>query len=143
MSQVGTFESQGCYGNITFDGKYFKIAGSCPSSVAALEYIASSPPDSNGSYMGSGLPFPNEEYAHSNTVNAGSLQTNGSFEFLVLRPNVYYDDSGKHLINANVKVTLRKYDGSSVSFRIDLGLSSVPDRSLTDIPGRYIRSTGR
>lgn len=143
MSQIGTFESQGCYGTINFDGRYFKILGTCSSAVETLSYIAAAPPDSNGSYMGSGLPFPNEEYAFSSTINTGTFKPNGSFEFLLLRPNVYYDDTGKNLINANVKITLRKYDGSMSSFRVNLGLSSVPDRSLTDIPGRYIRSTGR
>lgn len=143
MNQIGTFESQGCYGNIMSDGRYFKLEGTCPSSIKSLSYISSAPPDSNGSYMGSGLPFPNEEYAYSATINVGTIKTNGTFEFTLLRPNVYYADNGKTLIGANVKITLNGYDGTTKTFRVNLGLPIVPNRSLTDIPGRYVRSTGR
>lgn len=74
MSQVvGNFESPRCKGQIVLDTqkKIFHLQGKCNGKV--IKYLASAPPDFRQSYSGSGLPFPTEEIAYSNTPNSGTV----------------------------------------------------------------------
>lgn len=145
MSQVATFRSDNgnCQGRILADSEGWKytIQGTCKGVAGSkVKYMAAAPPDLRLSYMGSGLPYGNEEIAYEGSPNAGEapVSGNGSFQFQVVRPNAYYKDNGSTLVQPHVHFTI-----GNDYFDVALGITNMSNRSLSSLPGRTNRSTGR
>ena len=131
-----------CSGIITRKGNYnFVIEGKCEGAKSGT-FFASSPPDFRQSYSGSGLPFPNEEVAFSDTPNKGNIVvSNGSFKVEVIYPNSYYINCGTKLVPPQVCLKLDNCDKE-----LEIVLSSgpfIPNRSLSSLPGRVKRDSTR
>jgi hypothetical protein len=99
-----------------------------------VQYWASSPPDSRHSFSGSGLPFPNEEMAYSNSPNVGRalLGNDGSFSIKLLYPNSYYKTLGSDYVKPTVKLIFSDEDGNMYGKIVTVILGDgIPYRSLT------------
>ena len=142
--QIATFNSDNgkCQGQILTDSNQwvFTIQGVCKNVTGnTVKYMAAAPPDLRQSYMGSGLPFGNEEIAYEGSPNKGEATINGSnFSFTVISPNAYYKDNGSTLVKPHVHFTV-----GQDYFDVALGVGHIANRSLTNLPGRPNRSTGR
>jgi len=92
------------------------------------------------SYMGAGLPFPNEEVAYEGSPNVGEVPiVNGAFSFSIINPNSYYVSSGTKLVEPHVHFTI-----GSEYFDVPLPMAQqVANRSLTSMAGRPNRVVGR
>lgn len=140
MSTV-TFQSGNglCAGTIVNDGWNLKVSGTCKAPGNVLKYMAPSPPDLRMSRAGSALPWANEDMAYDNTPNKGEVQIhNGQFSFTLANPNCYYTDNGSKLLQPHVHFTV----GDKI-FDVELGTTCTPNRSLTGLPGRAVRTTYR
>lgn len=114
-------------------------------------YRAAEPADLRLSIKGSALPFPNPKAAFGNT-NSGHAQVDnlGRFTFQVLNPNSYYKNDdimkgvghGKILVQPILYVTVKLPNNTQRTYEVDLG-DGIPLRSLTNYPGKRVRSTGR
>jgi len=149
MSVLSSFSSNQFAGRVVaLDQATIEVSGRFLGSVALpaqLRYQAASPAEKRLSVAGSGLPFANESMAYIDGVNSGliSLGGGGSFSFRLTRPNSFYCCQGKHLGDPHVLLTVIGSDGQSApSERVLVGVRT-PDRSLSSLPGRPIRSTGR
>jgi len=99
-----------------------------------VQYWAPSPPDYRHSFSGSGLPFPNEEVAYSNSPNVGRalLGKDGSFSIKMMYPNSYYKKMGAEYVNPNVKILFNDQDGNMYGKIITVSLGEgIPYRSTT------------
>ena len=145
-AQTLNFNSHSCQGRVIIDKDMWHITveGTVRSpSDHKLRYIAAAPPDRRASYMGSALPFANEEMAYDSTPNKGEIELNsrfgsGVFSFQLVRPNAYYRANGSQLIMPHVQFSV----GTDV-IDVPLGLLPYPHRSLSSLPGQYDRSTHR
>ena len=129
-----------CQGTITTldDGCTMVVKGKVKvSNVKAVNYITSAPGDSRMAVFGTNLPFPNKEYAYSHTSNQGTVATGngGSFEFTVIRPNPYYDNNGRTLVDPVLTIV-----ANDQLFTIPIP-ARIPHKTLTS--SMAIRSTGR
>ena len=98
-----------------------------------VKYSAANPPTYNGSFTGSGLPFPSEDTAYENSPNRGVVEViNGEFKFTIKYPNSYYINLGTVYVPPHVKILLVDDDSKPVSEPqvIDLG-NGIPFRTLT------------
>jgi hypothetical protein len=142
--KVETFKSANgnCQGQIVTDDDWnMVINGLCKITGArTVKYAASAPADLRMSYMGSGLPFPNEDVAYEGTVNMGEVNiTNDAFTFKLVSPNSYYKNNGATLVAPHVHFTI-----GTEYFDIPLPSARLfPNRSLTSIKGRPDRVIGR
>ncbi len=128
-----------CHGKIVSDGWNIAVDGICKSVAPTVRYAAAAPPDLRGSYMGSGLPFPNEEVAYEGSPNVGEVPCNaGKFSFTLVNPNSYYKNNGTSLVSPHVMFTI-----GDQYFDVPMPSKLVPDRSLTSMPGRPNRAIGR
>tara|TARA_B110000208_G_C11785706_1_gene435566 strand:- start:163 stop:726 length:564 start_codon:yes stop_codon:yes gene_type:complete len=94
-------------------------------------FWAANPPTYNGSYSGSGLPFPNADIAYDNTVNKGAVKAlGGSFQFRVRYPNAYYMGLGSVYVEPCVHI---KVCGEEKIQTIKLG-NGIPFRMMTYPP---------
>lgn len=137
------FSSQNgnCQGQIIIDQNLvITIKGRCNVPGDEIKYAAAAPANFRLSYMGSGLPFPNEDIAYEGSPNIGKAPIiNGKFEFAVTCPNSYYKDNGATVVDPHVHFTV-----GSEYFDIPLPLAKLfPNRSLTSIHGRPNRVTRR
>ena len=101
------------------------------SSDVTILYWASSPPDFNASFSGSGLPFANPEQAFDRSPNVGAVKTvNGKFEFKLFYPNSYYVGLGSLYIppQVHIKICDGSKDEKYHSIKISEG---IPFRTLT------------
>tara|TARA_B110000211_G_C13956031_1_gene498353 strand:- start:192 stop:767 length:576 start_codon:yes stop_codon:yes gene_type:complete len=99
-------------------------------------FWAAAPPTYNGSFSGSGLPFPNPEIAYQNSVNKGSVKTvGGHYEFKIRFPNAYYVGLGSKYIEPCVHIKICQEHGEDKLKTIKLG-NSIPFRSLTHSTGQ-------
>jgi hypothetical protein len=107
----------------------------------SIDYIAASPISRGYSYSGSGLPYPNPEMAYEGTPNIGTihLDSEGDFKVELEYPNAYYVKQGTILLNPHVHFYL-KSEGKL--YTLDVG-RPVQNRSLTGLPDRFNRTTGR
>jgi len=110
-------------------------------SVKFVSYLAGAPPTSTISYSGSGLPFPTEEHAYSANVSTGEIAVDnaGRFQIAFPRPNSYYISCGKDLIVPHIMLRVMPVGEKHV---VKLG-EPIPNRSLTSLPNKPNRSTGR
>ena len=139
-----TFNSSNgiCHGTITSDGWNIRVQGVCKVHASKLRYAAAAPPDLRMSYMGSGLPFPNEQVAYEGSPNVGEAPLDsGEFSFDITNPNYYYKNNGSVLVQPHIMFTIgdQYFD---VPIPKDM-LMDLPNRSLTSMPGRSVRVTGR
>ena len=128
-----------CHGNITTDGWNIKVDGMCKIDAPTVRYAASAPPDIRASYMGSGLPFPNEEVAYEGSSNVGEVPcSSGKFSFRLVNPNSYYKSNGTILVNPHVMFTI-----GDQYFDVPIPTTTIAGRSLTSMAGRPNRVIGR
>ena len=100
-------------------------------SPTTVIFWAANPPTYNGSFTGSGLPFPNPEIAYHNSINKGSVKTiGGHYEFKIRFPNAYYVGLGSKYIEPCVHIKICQADGEDKIKTINLG-NSIPFRSLS------------
>ena len=136
-----------CHGNITIDHQWkITVEGKCSIPGATeVKYAAAAPANLRMSYMGSGLPYPNEDVAYEGSMNVGQAPITqpgaaggaGSFRFVIFCPNSYYMNNGSQLVEPHVHFTIgREY------FDIPLP-SPFKNRSLTSIAGRANRAARR
>lgn len=133
-----SFENMYCSGNIAYHEKNRVLVDIYLNSELASEvirYKAVAPPDYRGSFTGSALPFPNEEFAFQHSPNVGALKVSRAtrrFTITLDMPNSYYAPNGKDLIPPYVDV-LYEIKESAAPFvtRIYLTKGRVLNRSLT------------
>ena len=100
-------------------------------SPTTVIFWAANPPTYNGSFSGSGLPFPNPEIAYHNSINKGSVKTiGGHYEFKIRFPNAYYVGLGSKYIEPCVHIKICQADGEDKIKTINLG-NSIPFRTLS------------
>ncbi len=103
-----------------------------------LKYYAANSPTYNGSFTGSGLPYPNESVAFEKSENVGQVDIHeGKFLFKIRFPNSYYKNLGTILVQPEVRIRLcSKTRGTPVSDIqvVRLG-ESIPFRTL-DYPNQ-------
>ena len=119
------------------DGEY-TVRGFLPDidSNSTLVYWAANPPTYNGSFTGSGLPFPNPEIAYEKTINKGSVKTiGGHYEFKLRYPNSYYVGLGKKFVEPCVHIKVCQPYGKDIVKTIKLG-NSIPFRSTSHPDGQ-------
>jgi hypothetical protein len=141
MFKVLTFDNDAIGGTVYYNHlKYIVDSQFKASGVNKINYHAAAPADLRLSYAGSGLPFATEDMAMFGTPNQGLIETDkdGKFRIELYAPNSYYINQGTILIPPQVYLTT----AGGKSYTIDLG-PSIPNRSLTSLPGNYIRATGR
>tara|TARA_R100001163_G_C5028750_1_gene169584 strand:- start:98 stop:580 length:483 start_codon:yes stop_codon:yes gene_type:complete len=119
---------------------------------AKLHYKAAEPQDLRLSISGSALPFPNKEFAYG-PVNSGLARVDeyGNFQIQIFRPNSYYKDGdimngigqGKILSRPHIHMAVCMGDGQKKIYNFPLPMAEAQLRSLTGLPGKMIRSTGR
>jgi hypothetical protein len=138
------FSSQNgnCNGKIITDqGWNITIQGSCNVQGATeVKYAAAAPADLRMSYMGSGLPYANEEVAYEGSPNIGRVAIqSGQFQFKLVSPNAYYKNNGSTLVQPHVHFTI-----NNEYFDVPLpSAKKFENRSLTSMPGRPNRVSGR
>ena len=141
MFKVLTFDNDALGGKVYYNHLKYVVEGRLKSGGATtIKYHAAAPADLRISYAGSGLPFATEDMALFGTPNQDMIQTkaDGSFQFELYAPNSYYINQGTTLIPPQVYLTT----ANGKSYTINLG-PSIPNRSLSSLPGYPIRSTGR
>lgn len=140
---------------ITCEGGLFTFIGKMRTGKhqgVKVIYQAPEPSDLRQSVNGSALPYPNPQMAFG-VVNTGIVipDKEGDFSFQVMMPNSYYLDDdimngvgqGKILVKPHIKLNLTLGDGSEKKYNFDIGSHAMFLRSLTNYPGKFIRSTGR
>lgn len=141
-------------GKIEFNNGFYIVTGQVvrPQDKIRLFYKSPEPRDLRQSVVGSALPFPNPEIAFG-SVNSGEakLDASGNFKFKVFLPNTYYLNDfipngigqGKLLSLPHINFHMVNPDNTFHDFNVILKDDFVPLRSLTNYPGKPIRSTGR
>ena len=103
---------------------------------STIIYWAANPPTYNGSFTGSGIPFPNPEIAYEKTINKGSVKTTGGhYEFKIRYPNAYYVDLGNKYVEPCVHIKICQPNANDKIKTIKLG-NSIPFRSGTHPDGQ-------
>ena len=151
---VAKFSDNVISGEVSCDGGLYTVVGFVHWGLrdgTTLQYRAAEPGDLRLSIKGSALPFANPRQAFGPT-NSGvaPLDQKGHFNFQIISPNSYYKNDdimkgvghGKILVEPILYLTITIPNGTQKVYEIELG-SSVPTRSLTNYPGKFIRSTGR
>lgn len=140
MTTIGFKTNDGnCSGTITMkDEMNVIVKGVMPSARGSVgQYIASAPIDRRQSHAGSALPWPNQEMALGNTTNKGrvSFGAKGEFSISLIRPNSYYINNGRTLIDPVLTISVEQ---NEVNVPLPV---TVKNRTLTS--SVQVRSTGR
>jgi hypothetical protein len=99
-----------------------------------IVFWAPNPPNYNGSYSGSGLPFPSPTIAFDNTPNKGVRVQGGQFRFQIHFPNSFYAGLGTYYVSPQVYYKICGNSGQdSKVHAITLG-DGIPFRTLTYPP---------
>jgi hypothetical protein len=109
---------------------------------AMVMFWAANPPHRNGSFSGSGLPYPNAEMAFDRSVNVGAVKAvNGNFSFELQYPSAYYGGLGSLYIPPQVHIKVCE-SGNKNYDTLVLG-QGMPYRSLTypSPPGKRSRTS--
>jgi hypothetical protein len=143
MALIAQFSDSFIVGRVTCDRGVYTVSGRVKAGDG-LTYKAADPADQRLAVSGSGLPFANPAMAFDGS-NMGDVQLKnfGMYEFKIGRPNSYYTHHGKVLVAPHVD--LQVVDGKGVIIhvtRVELG-KSIPNRSLTGLPGFPKRTTDR
>lgn len=151
---ITRFSNNMLSGKIVCDRGVYIVTGQVqqPQGRVRLFYRSPEPTNLLQSIAGSGLPFPNPEMAFG-PVNSGEarLDESGNFKFQVLRPNTYYEVGdiangiGQGKLLALPRLNFRTVSANNVTNDLSVILDNqiTPLRSLTNYPGKRIRSTGR
>ena len=143
MALIAQFSDSFIAGRVTCDRGVFTISGRVKAGDG-LSFKAADPADLRLAVSGSGLPFANPSMAFdgSNMGNA-VLKNFGMFDFQITRPNSYYTHHGKVLVGPHVDLQVLDEKGIIIhETRVELG-KSIPNRSLTGLPGNPKRTTDR
>ena len=138
---VSSFDNSQLSGSIYLSGPLeYTIKGSVKEPHDFIIYEAASPAESRYSYAGSGLPFPNPDIAFQDTPNKGKVMLNdlNEFNFKLKQPNSFYIYGGQNLLKPHVNI----YFPDKSKVRLELG-DSIPNKSLTSLPGRPPRALNR
>lgn len=108
-----------------------------PDPDTEVRYIAASPPDHNGSFSGSGLPFASEEQAFDSTPTSGTLTigVGGVYTVRIMYPNSFYRHLGSDLVAPTLYIAYRS-GGTPVTIESLLG-PAIPFRTLTYPAARH------
>jgi len=138
-------------GRIYCEHGVYIVEGQLFNKNALLFYRAAEPSDLRRSIAGSALPFANPDLAFG-PINSGQVKVNssGHFKFQVFLPNSYYEvgdiangiGQGKLLSIPKLTITAITPDKQHHDTHIKLNLHTTL-RSLTNYPGKRVRSTGR
>jgi len=152
---VNNFSNGLVSGQVHCDNGVFTVTGRLsPGFInrSTVHYRASEPQDKRLSISGSALPFPGVTVAFG-PINSGQAEVSnyGSFKFQVFSPNSYYanDDimngvgQGKILVLPEIMISVLHNNGKRADLHVKLPNANVPLRSLTNFPGKHVRSTGR
>jgi hypothetical protein len=82
--------------------------------------FAANPVDNITSYSGSGLPFPNSDYAFDNTKNRHLIDNSGFFDVVFTYPNSYYINGGRTKLISSLFFIFENHDGSKKFIRFEL-----------------------
>ena len=119
-------------GNYIVNGK-LKSHLSSIASNGLIKYWAANPPTHSFSYVGSRMPYPNEDVAFDNTPNQGVAEIiDGQFTLNIFYPNSYYDNLGKKYIKPRVQFKICDENNNDISstYIINIG-EGTPFRTLT------------
>jgi len=143
MAVVAKFSDSMLTVHVACDRGLYTVSGRIKGG-AGLLYRAADPADRRLAVAGSGLPFANPSMAFDGD-NTGQAQIGnfGGFSFTITRPNSYYTHHGKVLVAPHVDLQVLNKEGVIAhEVRIPLG-ESIPNRSLTGLPGFPKRTTDR
>jgi hypothetical protein len=109
-----------------------KIIGQLTDNIkdGIIDYLAAAPANHLTNFTGSGLSYPNEDIAFSNTPNKGRMKISASkFEIDLEMPNSYYTKLYNELTNPELMI---KYETNKETkiLRIPVG-NRIPYRTLT------------
>jgi hypothetical protein len=151
---VNRFADNVIEGQVTCKHGIFTVAGLIHWGFrdnVVVTFRAAEPPDLRLSVKGSALPFANPEQAYG-PINSGvvKLDDKGHFHFNLISPNSYYknDDimnrvgQGKILVEPMVSIVVHLANKTKKKYEVDLS-GGIPLRSLTNYPGKPVRSEGR
>jgi len=96
-----------------------------------IHYEAADPATHGSSYSGSGMPFPNKEFAYSNRSNCGTVGLNDTydgFDINILIPNTYYTSYMGHIQRPIITIKFRM-NGKMLNKIIYL--NKIDNRELT------------
>jgi hypothetical protein len=98
-----------------------------------IKYWAANSPTFNGSFSGSGLPFPNENVAFTKSKNSGLAKINGeNFSFNIKTPNSYYKNMGALYVDPEVKIQVVDKNEKGISKIQSIKVANgIPFRTLT------------
>lgn len=137
-----TSKTGNCKGTVTADKDWnITVQGACNIPNAdTVKYAAAAPADLRMGRAGSGLPYPSEQVAYEGSPNIGEVPVkHGRFSFKVVSPNCYYVDNGSKMVHPHVHFTI-----GNEYFDVPLpNAMRFANRSLTALPGRYNRASGR
>jgi hypothetical protein len=152
---VGDFSDRIISGEVRCNDGVYSVTGKLNLGYAKdhlVRYRAAEPQDRRQSISGSALPFPSPEVAFG-TINSGTarLDEYGRFQFKIYEPNSYYlnDDiengvgQGKIFALPHLIIRVEGPNGILNEFKISLKASTPQLRSLTGLPQKMVRSTGR
>ena len=152
---ISEFSDRLMSGQVHCEGGVFTVSGKIHTGYRdhQLKYKSAEPQDLRLSISGSGLPFPNPEVAYGPT-NSGVAPSDkyGNFHFKLYRPNSYYKNDdimrgvghGKILAPPHIHMCLTSPTGQKVkTYHIPLANTGPQLRSLTGLPEKMVRSTGR
>lgn len=143
MQEVLSHSENGVSVTVYRKGLKLLVKGNAPG-CDLVSYQAPGAPDLRLSREGSGLPFPNADVAFSGSDNSGIVNCiGGSFQFTLDYPNSYYTGQGRVLVTPHILVKARTSYGSVREANVPLVDNLFENRSLTSLPGRPNRMSGR
>lgn len=95
-----------------------------------IKYVAASPVTHNTSFSGSGMPYPNEKVAFTNTPNKGlqKLKLN-KFNINILMPNSYCKDLCNKIVEPTIYI---KYNSNNETVILNIPVGNkIPYRNHT------------
>jgi hypothetical protein len=152
---VGEFSDRVVSGEVRCQDGIYSVTGRVHlgySKDHIVRYRAAEPQDLRLSISGSALPFPGPEVAFG-PINSGTAIPDeyGRFQFKIYEPNSYYlnDDimrgvgQGKIFALPHLIIRVEGPNGTRTESKISLKSSTPQLRSLTGLPQKMVRSTGR
>lgn len=86
----------------------------------SVTLLAANPVDNITSFSGTGMPFPNSDYAFENTQNKYVIGKSGFFDVNFTYPNSYYINNGKTKLVSSIFFIFEDYEGVKKFIRFEL-----------------------
>lgn len=86
----------------------------------SVTLLAANPVDNITSYSGTGMPFPNSDYAFENTPNKYVIGKSGLFDVDFTYPNSYYINNGKTKLVSSIFFIFEDYEKKQKFIRFEL-----------------------